>query len=38
MIKNKIIQGNCLEELRELEDNSIDSIVTCNLYVEGVIM
>ena len=25
---NKIIQGDCLEKLKELEDNSIDSIVT----------
>jgi len=25
---NKIIQGDCLEKLKELEDNSVDSIVT----------
>lgn len=35
---NKVIQGDCLEKLKELEDNSMDSIVTCNLYVGGVIM
>ena len=26
--KNKVIQGDCLEKLKELEDNSVDSIVT----------
>ena len=25
---NKVIQGDCLEKLKEIEDNSIDSIVT----------
>ena len=25
---NKIIHGDCLDKLKELEDNSIDSIVT----------
>ena len=25
---NKVIQGDCLEKLKELEDNSVDSIVT----------
>lgn len=25
---NKVIQGDCLDKLKELEDNSIDSIVT----------
>ena len=27
-IKNKILQGDCLDVLKTLEDNSIDSIVT----------
>ena len=27
-MKNKVIQGDCLEKLKELEDNSVDSIVT----------
>lgn len=26
--KNKIIQGNCLDKMREMEDNSVDTIVT----------
>lgn len=34
----KILQGDCKEVLKTLPDNSVDSIVTCNLYVEGVIM
>ncbi len=25
---NKVIQGDCLEKLKDLEDNSVDSIVT----------
>ena len=25
---NKIIQGDCLEKLKELPDNSVDSVVT----------
>ncbi len=29
---NQIIHGDCIEKLKELEDNSIDSIVTCILY------
>jgi len=32
---NKIIQGNCLEKLKELPDNSIDSIVTDPPYELG---
>jgi len=27
-IINKIIQGDCLEKLKELEDNSVDTIIT----------
>lgn len=26
----KLIQGDCLEELKKLEDNSIDAVVTEN--------
>ena len=32
---NKIIHGDCLEKLKELEDNSIDSIVTDPPYELG---
>ena len=32
---NKIIQGDCLDKLKELEDNSIDSIVTDPPYELG---
>jgi DNA modification methylase len=32
---NKIIQGDCLEKLKEIEDNSIDSIVTDPPYELG---
>lgn len=32
---NKIIQGDCLEKLKELEDNSVDSIVTDPPYELG---
>lgn len=34
-MKNQIIQGDCLEVLRTLEDNSIDSIVTDPPYELG---
>ena len=27
-MENKVIQGDCLEELKNLEDNSVDAIVT----------
>jgi site-specific DNA-methyltransferase (adenine-specific) len=33
--KNKVIQGDCLEELKTLEDNSVDSIVTDPPYELG---
>jgi len=33
--KNKIIQGDCLIKLKELEDNSVDSIVTDPPYELG---
>ena len=32
---NKIIQGDCVEELKGLEDNSIDSIITDPPYELG---
>ena len=32
---NKIIHGNCLEKLKELQDNSVDSIVTDPPYELG---
>ena len=32
---NKVIQGDCLEKLKEIEDNSIDSIVTDPPYELG---
>ena len=32
---NKIIHGDCLEKLKELEDNSIDGIVTDPPYELG---
>jgi DNA modification methylase len=32
---NKVIQGDCLEKLKELEDNSVDSIVTDPPYELG---
>ena len=28
MSENKIIQGDCIEELKKLEENSVDAIVT----------
>ena len=28
-MENKIIQGDCLEVMKTLPDNSVDSIVTC---------
>lgn len=34
----KLILGDCIEKLKEIPDNSVDSIVTCTLYVEGGIM
>lgn len=33
--KNKVIHGDCLEKLKELEDNSVDSIVTDPPYELG---
>ena len=27
-MKNKILQGDCLDKMKELEDNSIDTIIT----------
>ena len=35
LMKNKIIQGDCLIKLKELEDNSVDSIVTDPPYELG---
>ena len=35
MKTNKIIQGDCLEKLKELEENSVDSIVTDPPYELG---
>lgn len=35
IIKYKIIQGNCLEKLNELPENSVDSIVTDPPYELG---
>ena len=32
---NQVIQGDCLEKLKEIEDNSIDSIVTDTPYELG---
>ena len=32
---NKVILGDCLEKLKELEDNSVDSIVTDPPYELG---
>ncbi len=32
---NKVIQGDCLEKLKDLEDNSVDSIVTDPPYELG---
>jgi len=34
-LKNKIIQGDCLEKLKELEDNSVDAVVTDPPYGLG---
>ena len=34
-MENKILQGNCLDKLKELEDNSVDSIVTDPPYELG---
>jgi len=28
MSENKIIQGDCIEELKKLEENSVDAIIT----------
>jgi len=27
-LKNKIIQGDCMEVMREMPDNSIDTVIT----------
>ena len=35
---SELLQGDCLIRLKELKDNSIDAIITCNLYVGGVII
>ena len=32
---NKVIQGDCLEKLKDLEDNSVDSIITDPPYELG---
>jgi len=34
----KLILGDCQEALKELKENSIDSIVTLYSYIEGVII
>lgn len=31
-LKNKVIQGDCLEKLKELEDNSVDSCILYGKY------
>jgi len=35
-MKNKIIQGDCLEEMNKLEDNSVDLVVTSPPYNIGI--
>jgi len=34
----KIINADCLLAMKEMPDNSVDAIITCNLYVGGVII
>ena len=35
---SEVLQGDCLVKLKEIADNSVDAIITCNLYVGGVII